>query len=160
MKVRAIVIKSLDGVIAVNDLLPWKYKEDMDRFRALTRGAAVLMGRKTWDGLYIQPLPNRYNIVVSRYMLSTVDVKVVRTLQSGLNAAVQQNKASLWVIGGAEIYNAFAYRIDEWYVTEVEEIIGQGLKLPPLDKAIWECTSRVQAETFNGVFKTYKKLRR
>lgn len=156
MKVKAIVLRSADGVIAnLDGSLPFGYKEDMQHFKSCTKGAAVVMGRKTWDSLYVQPLPNRMNIVLSRTVTALRGAVVVSNSGYATRLTTMHDLESLWIIGGAQIYKEFETRIEEWYTTEVHTILGQGLKLPPLDPAIWVCDERVPAKTFNGVFKHY-----
>ena len=155
MKVKAIVIKSVNGVIAIDGKLPWSLKEDMESFKACTVHDAVVMGRRTWEGLFIQPLPNRLNIVVSRTMKPQPGVVVVKELAHAYQLSIVQNYANLWVIGGADIYRAMADMIEEWYITEVNEILPSGLTIPKLDKTIWECDFTKPAKTFNGSFKIY-----
>lgn len=156
MNVKAIVLKSADGVIATPiGSLPFGLREDLQHFKHHTQGHAIVMGRKTWDSLPIQPLPDRLNIILSRTP-SKIPGAVVAT-NSGYvtRLATMHQLETLWVIGGAEIYKEFDTRIEEWYVTEVHTILGEGLKLPPLDPAIWVCDERVNAKTFEGVFKRY-----
>jgi len=157
MIIKAIVVKSLNGVIAVDGKLPWNLKEDMASFKACTVHDAVVMGRRTWEGLFIQPLPNRLNIVVSRSLLPQPGVTVVRKIEHAYQLSSVHQYANLWVIGGADIYNALADVIQEWYVTEVNEILPYGLTIPKLDKAVWECDFIKPARTFNGSFKIYTR---
>lgn len=157
MIVSAIVIKSADDIIAVDGKLPWNLKEDMQIFKFKTKHDAVVMGRKTWETLYVKPLPDRYNLVMSRSKIKLPGAEVVQDISVAIRAAYCEGYHNLWVIGGLEIYKAFQRRIDEWHVTRVNEIIGHGLKIDKLDKTIWECSEVIPATTFNGVFKTYTR---
>jgi len=99
--------------------LPWHYSADMKFFRETTTGHAVVMGRKTWLTLG-KPLKNRLNIVLSRdpsiepqeSLLVLSDVESVLSLNESLTT-------DLFVIGGAQIYEAFLPRIEKWIITEV-----------------------------------------
>ena len=99
--------------------LPWHYSADMKFFRETTTGHAVVMGRKTWLTLG-KPLKNRLNIVLSRdpsiepqeSLLVLSDVEAVLSLNDSL-------ATDLFVIGGAQVYEAFLPRIERWIVTEV-----------------------------------------
>ena len=99
--------------------LPWHYSADMKFFRETTTGHAVVMGRKTWVTLG-KPLKNRLNIVLSRdpsiepqeSLLVLSDVDSVLSLNESLTT-------DLFVIGGAQIYEAFLPRIEKWIITEV-----------------------------------------
>lgn len=107
------------GAIGKNGKLPWHYSADMKFFRETTTGHAVVMGRKTWLTLG-KPLKNRLNIVLSRdaslepqeSLLVLSDVDSVLSLNESLTT-------DLFVIGGAQIYEAFLPRIERWIITEV-----------------------------------------
>lgn len=108
------------GAIGKGGKLPWHYSADMKFFRETTTGHAVVMGRKTWLTLG-KPLKNRLNIVLSRdpsavepqeSLLVLSDVESVLSLNDSL-------RTDLFVIGGAQIYEAFLPRIERWIITEV-----------------------------------------
>jgi len=107
------------GAIGKGGKLPWHYSADMKFFRETTTGHAVVMGRKTWLTLG-KPLKNRLNIVLSRdpsiepqeSLLVLSDVDSVLSLNESLTT-------DLFVIGGAQIYEAFLPRIEKWLITEV-----------------------------------------
>ncbi|MCL2422716.1 MAG: dihydrofolate reductase [Micrococcales bacterium] len=93
-----------DGVIGADGTIPWHVPEDMARFRALTTGHFVIMGRRTWQSLPRRPLPGRDNIVVSATPGFTADgATVVSSVDQAL-AVVGDRTA--WVIGGAGLYAA------------------------------------------------------
>jgi dihydrofolate reductase len=108
------------GAIGKGGKLPWHYSADMKFFRETTTGHAVVMGRKTWLTLG-KPLKNRLNIVLSRdpniepqeSLLVLSDVDSVLSLNESL-------ATDLFVIGGAQIYEAFLPRIEKWINTEVQ----------------------------------------
>jgi len=107
------------GAIGKGGKLPWHYSADMKFFRETTTGHAVVMGRKTWLTLG-KPLRNRLNIVLSRdpniepqeSLLVLSDVDSVLSLNESLTT-------DLFVIGGAQIYEAFLSSIEKWIITEV-----------------------------------------
>jgi len=107
------------GAIGKGGKLPWHYSADMKFFRETTTGHAVVMGRKTWLTLG-KPLKNRLNIVLSRdpsiepqeSLLVLSDVDSVLSLNESLTT-------DLFVIGGAQVYEAFLPRIEKWIITEV-----------------------------------------
>lgn len=112
------------GAIGKGGKLPWHYSADMKFFRETTTGHAVVMGRKTWLTLG-KPLKNRLNIVLSRdpsvvepqeSLLVLSDVESVLSLNDSLTT-------DLFVIGGAQIYEAFLTRIEEWIITEVPLVV-------------------------------------
>ncbi|MGW3965104.1 dihydrofolate reductase [Amycolatopsis sp. NPDC005003] len=109
--------QSANGVIGRDGALPWHLPEDLKHFRAVTSGAAVLMGRRTWESLppRFRPLPGRRNLVLSA--TPQEDVETFADLASAL-AAVD---GDLWVIGGAAVYRAALPVADRIVVTELRE---------------------------------------
>ena len=107
------------GAIGKGGKLPWHYSADMKFFRETTTGHAVVMGRKTWLTIG-KPLKNRLNIVLSRdssiepqeSLLVFSDIESVLSLSHSLTT-------DLFVIGGAQIYEAFLPHIEQWIITEV-----------------------------------------
>jgi len=114
-----IVAVDRHNAIGKGGKLPWHYSADMKFFRETTTGHAVVMGRKTWMTLG-KPLKNRLNIVLSRdpsiepqeSLLVLSDIDSVLSLNDSLTT-------DLFVIGGAQVYEAFLPRIERWIVTEV-----------------------------------------
>src|SRR6185503_7322568 len=99
--------------------LPWHYPADMKFFRETTTGHAVVMGRKTWLTIG-KPLKNRLNIVLSRD--SNIEPQDSLIVLSDVDSVISFGESlttDLFVIGGAQIYNAFLPRIEEWIITQV-----------------------------------------
>ena len=108
------------GAIGKGGKLPWHYSADMKFFRETTTGHAVVMGRKTWLTLG-KPLKNRLNIVLSRDP-SVVEPQESLLVLSDVDSVLSLNDSlttDLFVIGGAQIYEAFLPRIEQWIITEV-----------------------------------------
>src|SRR5918996_2619028 len=107
------------GAIGTGGKLPWHYSADMKFFRETTTGHAIVMGRKTWLTLG-KPLKNRLNIILSRdpniepqeSLLVLTDAESVLSFNNSLTT-------DLFVIGGAQIYEAFLPHIEKWIITEV-----------------------------------------
>ena len=114
-----IVAVDRNGAIGKGGKLPWHYSADMKFFKETTTGNAVVMGHKTWLTLK-KPLPNRLNIVLSRQaeIEPAESVVVLRDVDSVL-AMNKDLKGDLFVIGGAQVYQAFLPYIEKWIVTEV-----------------------------------------
>ena len=99
--------------------LPWHYSADMKFFRETTTGHAVVMGRKTWLTIG-KPLKNRLNIVLSRD--SSIEPQDSLLVLSDVDSVISFNNSlttDLFVIGGAQIYQAFLPHIEKWIITEV-----------------------------------------
>src|SRR6201999_4452900 len=94
-----VVAIAQNGVIGKDGAIPWHISDDMKRFKALTLGHTVVMGRKTWDSLPRKPLPGRKNVVVTRDAQWWAEGARVAQLDAALTGDVM-------VIGGAEIYRA------------------------------------------------------
>ncbi len=117
MTVGLIWAQSTSGVIGRDGAIPWQLPEDLARFKALTMGHAVVMGRRTWESLprSVRPLPGRQNIVLTRnpdYQADGADVV------TSLGAALAEPQT--WVIGGSEIYHLALPAATRCEVTEVE----------------------------------------
>jgi dihydrofolate reductase len=107
------------GAIGKGGKLPWHYSADMKFFRETTTGHAVVMGRKTWLTIG-KPLKNRLNIVLSRD--SSIEPQESLLVLSDVESVLSFNKSlttDLFVIGGAQIYQAFLPHIETWIITEV-----------------------------------------
>lgn len=109
-----------NGVIGHEGTLPWRIPPDLKRFRELTTGHVVLMGRKTFESIG-RPLANRTNIVLTRdenYIAS--GCTVVHSLEEALKAAKQSGHEKVFVIGGGQIYEQTMKHADRLFLTEVE----------------------------------------
>jgi len=107
------------GAIGKGGKLPWHYPADMKFFRETTTGHAVVMGRKTWLTIG-KPLKNRLNIVLSRD--SSIEPQESLLVLGDVESVLSFNKSlttDLFVIGGAQIYQAFLPHIEKWIITEV-----------------------------------------
>lgn len=128
-----IVAVDRKGAIGKGGKLPWHYSADMKFFRETTTGHAVVMGRKTWLTLD-KPLKNRLNIVLSRD--STIEAEESLLVLSDVDSVISFNHSlttDLFVIGGAQIYNAFLPQIDKWIVTEVPLTVSGADTFMPQD---------------------------
>lgn len=123
---RIALIAAMDRhrVIGRNNELPWRLPNDLQRFKALTTGYTILMGRKTWESIG-RPLPRRRNLVLSRQQLTLPEgVQQVRTPEEALAATA--GEPLLFVIGGGEVYQQFLPLADELFLTEVHTDVPGG----------------------------------
>ena len=136
-----------NGVIGDGDSIPWRLPEDQRRFKRLTMGKPMIMGRKTFDSLPGQ-LPGRRHIVLSRDEAWEGDgAEVASSVEDALKRA---NAPHIAVIGGAEIYKAFLDKADRIELTEVHIKPKGDTKMPAFDDAIWEETAREEHDAKNG----------
>ena len=134
MNLTLIAALSRNRIIGREGDLPWRLPDDLKRFKRLTVGKTVLMGRKTWVSLG-RPLPDRDNWVLSRdATFKPVGATVFATLDQALSAG--QNRA-LMVIGGAELYRQTLHLATRLELTEVQAEVEGDTWFPPVDPAAW-----------------------
>ena len=119
MKISLIVAVSEDGAIGDKGNLLWHLSSDLKRFKAITTGHTIIMGRKTYDSLPNGALPNRRNIVVSRQLKSLKDAEVYSDIDEALKATFDED--IVYIIGGGEIYKETFPRADELHITLVHK---------------------------------------
>jgi dihydrofolate reductase len=130
-----IVAAAENGAIGSDNRLPWHLPDDLKRFKALSLGKPVVMGRRTFDSIG-RPLPGRTNIVVSRQAgLAIEGVLVVQSLDAALAAA--GSVPEIVVIGGAEIFRQVLPRTDTIHLTRVHAPVAGDVFFPELDPAQW-----------------------
>jgi len=133
---------SADGVIGVGNTIPWHYPADLKRFKRLTAGATVIMGRRTWESLPRKPLPKRRNIVITRSRIDGVECF------AGLADALATCSGDVWFIGGARLYEEamqYADVIDLTYVPD--RVPAQGaVCFPEIDAQRFEAGPRQPVE--------------
>jgi len=144
------VARARNGVIGRGETLPWRLKTDLQRFRALTLGKPVIMGRKTWDSLPRKPLPGRINIVLSRDGAFEPAGAVVcqdfsEALQIAREQAADDGAAEVCVIGGAALFALALPKARRIYLTEVLGEPEGDVVMPPLDESGWTEVSREAA---------------
>ncbi len=141
MKISAIVAMSENRVIGKEGQLPWRLPEDLKRFRKITLGHPVIMGRKTFESIG-KALPQRQNIVVTRQTdFFAEGVQVVHSLEAAIEAC-EGKCDELFVIGGAEIYRKAFPRIDCLYLTEIHCVIDGDAYFLDFDRRSFRETSR------------------
>jgi dihydrofolate reductase len=126
------------GAIGRNGGLPWRLPDDLKRFKALTMGKPIVMGRKTWDSIG-KPLPGRHNIVITRQAGFEVSGgTVVASLDDALLAA--GDVPEVCIIGGAEIYRLALARTDLIHLTRVQAVVDADTYFPALVAGEWDET--------------------
>ena len=149
-----------NGVIGAANTLPWRLPDDLRRFRALTTGHAVIMGRRTWESLP-RALPDRQNIVVSgRADLPAAGAEVVPSLPAAL--ACVRLPRPVFCIGGGEIYALALPHADALFLTEIDADIAGDTLFPPFDRTQWQETERSERVSTDGLahcFVTWRRVR-
>lgn len=119
MKISLIVAVAEDRAIGDKGNLLWHLSSDLKRFKAITTGHTIIMGRKTYDSLPNGALPNRRNIVISRQLKSLKDAEVYSDIDEALKATSDED--IVYILGGGEIYKKTFPRADELHITLVHK---------------------------------------
>nr|AIA17870.1 Dihydrofolate reductase [uncultured bacterium] len=134
MIISLVAAMSENRVIGIDNKLPWNIPVDMKRFRDITRGHVVVMGRKTFESLG-KPLPQRTNIVITRNRDWTAEgATVVHSLEEAL-APYKNSDEEVFVIGGGEIYDRAIEIADRIYLTVVHKNFQGDAYFPEFDSA-------------------------
>ncbi|HTS16242.1 MAG TPA: dihydrofolate reductase [Verrucomicrobiae bacterium] len=143
MTLALIVAMTKDRVIGDQGKIPWHIREDLQRFKRLTMGHPIIMGRRTYESIG-KPLPGRTNIVLTRSAALAARPAVLRF--SDLGAALDHCRAKgeslVFVIGGAKVYEAALPLADKLFITEVHRSVSGDAKFPDYDRAAWKETAR------------------
>lgn len=147
-----------NGVIGSGNALPWRLPADMRRFRALTTGHSVIMGRKTWESIG-GPLPDRQNLVVTRQRDFRADGAIVKpSLDEALRAATFP--APVFCIGGGELYALALPRATTLHCTQIDQDFAGETRFPDYDLTAWRETAREDhraPEGYNYAFVTFER---
>lgn len=137
-----IVAMAQNRVIGIKNDLPWHLPADLKRFKALTTGKPVIMGRKTFESIFERikkPLPDRPNIVISRSGFSHDGVEVYDDLKEALEAtAANYPGQEIMVIGGASIYEQALPLADRLYLTIIQQDYNGDAWFPEINKDEWK----------------------
>ena len=134
LTIALVVAVARNGVIGRDNGLAWHCSGDLKRFKALTMGTTLLMGRRTWDSIG-RPLPGRRTLVLTRDPAFRVEgAETVHDWAEALSAATGDR---LMVVGGAEIYALALPHADRIHLTEVEAEPEGDVRFPPFDRALF-----------------------
>jgi dihydrofolate reductase len=141
-KIIAIVARDRNNIIGANNDLPWRLSSDLKRFKALTMGKPMIMGRKTWDSIG-RPLPGREIIVLTRDMMFRAEgahlaATPAQALATAKRLAKMMQTDEIIVAGGGDIFRAFLECTDRIEITEVALDIDGDARFPDLDLSQWE----------------------
>ena len=144
-KLALIVAASENNVIGVNEDLPWRLSADLKRFKSLTMGHAIIMGRKTFDSIG-RLLPGRQTVIITRNQdFQFEGATVVHSIEAALDACREHEIAFL--TGGAEIYRLGMPLVDEIYLTRVHTEIQGDTFLPAIN---WDMFDLIETENFKA----------
>ncbi len=156
-----IVAKSINNAIGKDNKLLWKIPDDMKRFKEITTGHTVIMGRKTFESIG-KVLPNRLNIILTRdpnYKIDDPNVKILGGV-SDLEKYINDENEN-FVIGGAQIYSILMPKCQKLYVTQVDKDFVGDTYFPVIRENEWEVTEKTEGPKDENDFKyeyiTYKR---
>jgi dihydrofolate reductase len=138
MIVSFIVAMAQNRVIGIDQKLPWHIPLDLKRFKKITSGHVVIMGRKSYDALG-KPLPNRENVVITRQNLEIPGVRVVHTVEEALKPYRKTDK-EIFILGGGEIFTEALPLADKIYLTLIEKDFKGDAHFPETDWSLFEKT--------------------
>jgi dihydrofolate reductase len=145
MRVTLVAALGRNGVIGLDNRMPWHISEDLKRFKGLTMGHPVVMGRKTFESIG-KPLPGRKNIVITRSRgFGAPGCTVVHSMEEALEAT--DGAAEVFVIGGAEIYGLALPLADRLELTEVDVAIDGDAYFPEFERSAWREVARESRST-------------
>ena len=154
MKLAIIAAIGKNRIIGVGGKLPWHISEDLKRFKRLTTGHAVLMGRKTFESIG-KPLPNRRNVVITSKHIPHVET--FSSIEAALQALAGEER--VFVIGGGQIYSRLLEQADELYLTLVDNEVDGDTYFPPYEHLLGSKFSNVSEEARDGYrFADYQRI--
>jgi len=150
-KIALVVAMSKNRVIGVNNSLPWRLPSDLKRFKALTTGKVIIMGRRTFESIGLKPLPERMNFVITKneelankFVFEQPNLFVFTALLPALSYAAQIERTSeeIMVIGGSTLYKECLPLANRIYLTTVGvECAGDTFFPEEFDRDNWQCKS-------------------
>jgi dihydrofolate reductase len=154
-----IVAASENNVIGNDGALPWRLSADLKRFKKLTMGHHIIMGRKTFDSIGVL-LPGRQTVIITRQEDYQFEGAIVaHSIDQAIDHAVENGDLLPFIVGGAEIYRLAMPRVTEIYLTRVHADIEGDTRLPETDGSGWEQTEneRHQADERNEFEYTFER---
>lgn len=156
-----IVAQSQNRVIGINNSLPWHLPADLKRFKDITMGHHMIMGRKTFESIG-KPLPGRTSIVITRNKeLSYPGCIMAHSLEDAYAIAEKNNETEVFIIGGAELIKQAIDTCDTLYLTTIHKDFEGDTFLPPIS-SVWKIKDEVEYKPdeknlYSYSFLTYQK---
>jgi dihydrofolate reductase len=167
-KIIGIVAVSPEGIIAINNKMPWNVSEDLKYFKQTTLNSVVIMGRVTWETLGKRCLPNRVNYVISKLgnynLIADTGGQVFTSIDSAINEAqLKYPEKDIFIIGGASLYKQTLHIMDEVYITiindeNVNHCLGDHKYLEGYPNNIDDMFIKIESRV--GSYATYQKYKR
>ncbi|NOQ76750.1 MAG: type 3 dihydrofolate reductase [Methylococcaceae bacterium] len=140
MKISLIVAMASNRAIGLDNKMPWHLSADLKKFKQITMGSPILMGRKTYESIG-RPLPGRTNIIISRNShYQQADCLIFNSIDEALASCRQY--AEIFVIGGATFYQSMLPVADKLYLTEINKEFNADTFFPEINRSEWKEVSR------------------
>ncbi len=158
-----IVAASANNVIGAQGDLPWRLSDDLKRFKTVTMGKPIIMGRKTWESIG-RALPGRRNIVITRQQgFAAEGCDVVQSTDEAI--AVAGDVGEIMVIGGSEVYELFLPMAQRLYLTRVHADVNGDAFFPAVDEDTWQLVNDEAHQAdgrneFDFSFRMYERIDR
>ncbi len=144
-------------VIGLNNQMPWHLSADLKKFKIITMGSPILMGRKTYESIG-RPLPGRTNIIISRNLhYQQKGCLVVNSIEKAIASC--QNNSEVFVIGGASLYKSILPMADTLYLTQINKDFEGDTFFPEIDKKKWNLVEREDVNNDPSVDFTYSFIK-
>jgi len=151
-----VAIASNNGIGKDNDLL-WHIPDDLKRFKKLTTGHSIIMGKKTYESLPIRPLPNRRSIVITDDKDEKIDGCIMAYSIEEAIEKMDSDKEN-FIIGGGSIYSQFLPIADKFYLTQVHKDFEADVFFPEINFDEWNTIEEVKVENDDAVYFNYTYL--
>jgi dihydrofolate reductase len=149
-----IVAVSEDWGIGKDNELLWHISEDLKRFKRLTTGKTVIMGKKTWESLPKRPLPGRKNIVLTDNPTENIENAITSySIEESISKCTADEE--VFIIGGGSIYRQFMPLADRLYITHVHKKAAADIYFPEIDLKIWKVSEEEEFVSDDGIPYTY-----
>ena len=156
-----IIVAMTDNyVIGANGDMPWHLPADLQHFKEITSGGAIIMGRRTWESIG-RPLPNRLNIVITRKTnYEAIGATVASSIDEGIKVA---KNIRTFIIGGGEIYRAVLPLAKKLHITRIHATIDGDTYFPEIDESSWQLTDSVDRPSdtnncYDLAFETWRRV--
>lgn len=157
MKISIIVAMASNRVIGFNNQMPWHLSADLKKFKQITMGSPIIMGRKTYESIG-RPLPGRQNVVISRSASYHPNgCQVFNSLDSAIQAF--SSYEDIFVIGGATLYQALLPKASYLYITQINKHFDGDTYFPDIDAERWRTVSREDIDNDDSVDFTYSFIK-
>ncbi len=157
MKISLIVAMATNRVIGINKQMPWHLSADLKKFRQITTGHPIIMGRKTYESIG-RPLPKRRNIIISRNPdYQQQGCHVFNNIEAAIKTC--EDEKELFVIGGASFYESMLPHADYLYLTEIKQDFAGDTYFPEINPQHWQELERIDINDDDSVDFDYSFLK-